>query len=171
MGWGFVPLTKYQGGGAEAVLEPLSEHLKDYEMLMMQYYGAGVQACYRGPRLYDTDLTKQLVSNTISWYKKYRSILNSSIIHLRRADGRDWDGFLHVNPTLNDKGLMMVFNPTSIPMKRLIQVPLYYTGLDKTVTVSKNDSSSKVYTLDRGYTVQLEVDIPPQGYAWYVFRK
>ena len=170
MGWGFVPLTKYQGGGAEAVLEPLSEHLKDYEMLMMQYYGAGVQACYRGPRLYDTDLTKQLVSNTIRWYKKYRSILNSSIIHLRRADGRDWDGFLHVNPTLNDKGLMMVFNPTSIPMKRLIQVPLYYTGLDKTVTVSKNDSSSKVYTLDRGYTVQLEVDIPPQGYAWYVFR-
>ncbi len=26
MGWGFVPLTKYQGGGPEAVLEPLSEH-------------------------------------------------------------------------------------------------------------------------------------------------
>ncbi|MES1225207.1 MAG: alpha-galactosidase, partial [Bacteroidota bacterium] len=55
MSWGFVPLTKYQGGGPEAVLEPLSEHLKDYEQLMMQYYGAGVQACYRGPRLYDTD--------------------------------------------------------------------------------------------------------------------
>ncbi|WP_423275061.1 hypothetical protein, partial [Escherichia coli] len=46
MSWGFVPLTKYQGGGPEAILEPLSEHLKDYEQLMMQYYGAGVQACY-----------------------------------------------------------------------------------------------------------------------------
>jgi hypothetical protein len=171
MGWGFVPLTKYQGGGAEAVLEPLSEHLKDYEMLMMQYYGAGVQACYRGPRLYDTETTKQLVSNTIDWYKKYRGILNSSIVHLRRADGRDWDGFLHVNPTLNEKGLMMVFNPTSTPMKRLIQVPLYYTGLDKTVTVSKKDAFPKVFSLDRGYTIQLEVDIPPQGYAWYLFRK
>ena len=55
MSWGFVPLTRYQGGGPEAVLEPLSEHLKDYKQLMMQYYGAGVQACYRGPRLYDTD--------------------------------------------------------------------------------------------------------------------
>jgi len=26
MGWGFVPLTKYQGGGAEAILEPLKDH-------------------------------------------------------------------------------------------------------------------------------------------------
>ena len=61
MSWGFVPLTKYQGGGPEAVLEPLSEHLTDYEQLMFQYYGAGVQACYRGPRLYDTESTKQMV--------------------------------------------------------------------------------------------------------------
>ena len=90
MSWGFVPLTRYQGGGPEAVLEPLSEHLKDYKQLMMQYYGAGVQACYRGPRLYDTDSTRKVVSETIAWYKKYREIPNADIIHLRRADGRDW---------------------------------------------------------------------------------
>ncbi|MGZ3891600.1 MAG: alpha-galactosidase, partial [Mucilaginibacter sp.] len=42
MGWGFVPLTRYQGGGPEAVLEPLSEHLDDYKALMMEYYGSGV---------------------------------------------------------------------------------------------------------------------------------
>jgi hypothetical protein len=59
MCWGFVPLTRYQGGGPEAVLEPLQDHLKDYEQLMVQYYGAGVQACYRGPRLYDTEQTRQ----------------------------------------------------------------------------------------------------------------
>ena len=68
MSWGFVPLTRYQGGGEEAVLEPLHDHLKDYEQLMVQYYGAGVQACYRGPRLYDTEVTKQLVVKTINWY-------------------------------------------------------------------------------------------------------
>lgn len=72
MSWGFVPLTKYQGGGPEAVLEPLNDHLKDYEQLMMQYYGAGVQACYRGPRLYDTDATKQTVIN----------VVNLSLIHI-----------------------------------------------------------------------------------------
>jgi hypothetical protein len=41
MSWGFVPLTRYQGGDASSVLEPLSEHLDDYEQLMVQYYGAG----------------------------------------------------------------------------------------------------------------------------------
>ncbi|MDB6037685.1 MAG: hypothetical protein JWM99_1526, partial [Verrucomicrobiales bacterium] len=30
-GWMFVPLTEYQGGGAAATIEPLSEHLPDYE--------------------------------------------------------------------------------------------------------------------------------------------
>ena len=30
-----------------------------------------------------------MVQRTIAWYKQYRDILNSDIIHLRRADGRD----------------------------------------------------------------------------------
>ena len=171
MGWGFVPLTKYQGGGAEAVLEPLNDHLNDYEMLMMQYYGAGVQACYRGPRLYDTDATKNLVSKTISWYKKYRAILNASIVHLRRADGRDWDGFMHVNPALNDRGLLMVFNPTSNFIKRTIQLPIYYTGLDKTVNISEKDRMPRQYNIQRDHSVAFEIVIPPHGYNWYLLRK
>lgn len=170
MGWGFVPLTKYQGGGAEAVLEPLSEHLSDYEILMMQYYGAGVQACYRGPRLYDTEETKQLVTKTIRWYKKYRDILNSSIVHLRRADGRDWDGFMHVNPSLHTKALVMVFNPTSSIMKRVIQVPLYYTGLNRAALVSEKDQHPKMYTPKQNLSIPLEITIPPNGYSWYVIR-
>ena len=64
----------------------------------MQYYGAGVQACYRGPRLYDTVETKQLVIKIIKWYKKHREILNSDIIRLKRADGSDWDGFFACEP-------------------------------------------------------------------------
>ena len=59
--WSFVPLVEYQGGGAAATLEPLSEHLYEYKTLMFQNYGAGVQACYRGPRLYDTPETKKAV--------------------------------------------------------------------------------------------------------------
>ena len=171
MGWGFVPLTKYQGGGSEAVLEPLNDHLKDYEMLMMQYYGAGVQACYRGPRLYDTDATKKLVSNTITWYKKYRNILNSSIVHLRRADGRDWDGFMHVNPNLTEKGFLMVFNPTDQPIKKTISIPLYYTGLKNTVAISEKDHTRQVKIIDASQQLKLEVTIPANSYNWYVLRK
>ncbi|HXS54989.1 MAG TPA: hypothetical protein VN726_02625, partial [Hanamia sp.] len=94
MGWTFVPLTQYHGGGADATLEPLSEHLNDYEAHLVQNFGSGVQACYRGPRLFDTPVTEALVKKEVSWYKKYRTILNSDIIHIRRADGRDYDAIL-----------------------------------------------------------------------------
>lgn len=170
MGWGFVPLTRYQGGGEEAVLEPLKDHLKDYEQLMMQYYGAGVQACYRGPRLYDAEVTLQTVSTVISWYKKYREILNSDIIHLRRADGRDWDGILHVNSQLKQKGLMMLYNPTASPVTRTMQVPVYYTGLSSTARIREKEGLPKIYTVSRDYKVELTVTIPADSYTWFVFE-
>ena len=170
MAWGFVPLTKYQGGTEEAVLEPLSEHLKDYEQLMMQYYGAGVQACYRGPRLYDTEKTRVVVAHTINWYKKYRTILNADIIQLRRADGRDWDGWMHVNPQLKEKGLMMFFNPTQLPMTKNISLPLYYTGLTKEATIINSMGAAKKYTLNRDYTINFTVNIPADSYSWFVIE-
>ena len=167
MSWGFVPLTKYQGGGPEAVLEPLSQHLKDYEQLMMQYYGAGVQACYRGPRLYDNDVTKQVVIKTINWYKKYRDILNSDIIHLRRADGRDWDGIFHVNSKLKTKGLLMLYNPLKEKIIRTIKVPLYYTGLTSVAMVAEKETGAKKYMLNRNYEIELTFTIEPESYTWF----
>ena len=170
MSWGFVPLTKYQGGGTEAVLEPLSEHLKDYEQLMMQYYGAGVQACYRGPRLFDTEETKRIVIKVIDWYKKYREILNSDIIHLRRADGRDWDGWLHVNPALKQKGLLMLFNPLKEKIKRTIKVPLYYTGLTTVSLIKEKEKIPGIYKLNRNYEIELSFTLEPESYTWFVIQ-
>lgn len=170
MGWGFVPLTKYQGGGAEAVLEPLSEHLKDYEQLMVQYYGAGVQACYRGPRLYDTEETKQTVKKTIDWYKKYRPILNSDLIHLRRPDARDWDGIMHVNPNLKEKGFVMLYNPLKESISRKINLPLYYTGLSDKALVREKEGKSKSYTLNRNYEIEVDITIPAEGFTWLVLE-
>jgi hypothetical protein len=71
MGWMFVPLTEYHGGGAAATLEPLREHLAAYEAHLVNNLGAGVQACYRGPRLYDSEETKALVKR---WVAGSRSI-------------------------------------------------------------------------------------------------
>lgn len=169
MSWGFVPLTKYQGGGPEAVLEPLSEHLKDYEQLMVQYYGAGVQACYRGPRLYDTDATKQKVAETVQWYKKYRELLNADIIHLRRADGRDWDGIMHVQPGAKTiKALAMLYNPLRQAITRTIQLPLYYTGIKGSAIVTGKDGKVQTYTVNPTTgSIQLTFTIPAEGYTWF----
>ncbi len=166
MGWTFVPLTQYHGGGAAATLEPLSEHLDDYNTHMIQNYGSGVQACYRGPRLYDTEKTKQTVKTTISHYKKYRDILNADIIHLKRPTGRDWDGIMHVDPQLPIKGYVMLYNPLDEPVRRKVKLPLYYTGLSKEAKISTEGNKPRTYPLDREYNVTLELEIPATGNVW-----
>lgn len=170
MSWGFVPLTKYQGGDSTAILEPLSQHLRDYEQLMLQYYGAGVQACYRGPRLYDTEETRQMVASTISWYKKYRDILNADMIHMRRADGRDWDGYIHVNPSLKQKGFVMLFNPLKTSITRTITIPLYYTGLKTTATLQNMQGVKRQYKLDNDQNIRVQVTISPESHTWFVIE-
>lgn len=170
MCWTFTPLVQYHGGGAAATLEPLDEHLDAYKAHMIQNYGSGVQSCYRGFRLYDTDRTRDAVKEVISWYKEYREILNSDVIHLRRPDGLDWDGIMHVNHNLDRKGLVMVYNPTDEDMVRTITLPLYYTGLTKKAIVKEKDGKAVKYTLDREYKIKLTVNIPANGYNWYVIE-
>ena len=136
MGWMFVPLTEYQGGGAAATIEPLKDHLPHYEARLANLLGAGVQACYRGPRLFDCDETKAAVKKWVAFYKPHREVLDGDIIHLRRANGLDWDAILHVNPLGREKGLLMVYNPLDQPVIRMLTIPLYYTGLTRTAKVS-----------------------------------
>jgi hypothetical protein len=170
MGWMFVPLTEYHGGGAAATIEPLNEHLDHYQKMMISNLGGGVQACYRGPRLYDTEETKAMVKETVDWYKKHREVLEGDIIHLRRADGRDIDYWLNVNPDGEEKGLLMVFNPLDEPVTREIEAPLYYTGLKKKATVYRQDGPGKKYKLDRDYHIRLEVEAPANSSTWYIIK-
>jgi hypothetical protein len=170
MGWMFVPLTQYHGGGAAATIEPLNEHLDHYELMLMSNLGAGVQACYRGPRLYDTDDTKQMVKRCVDFYKKHRRVLEGDVIHLRRPDGRDIDCWLNVNPPGREKGLLMVYNPLKKEVKKTIRVPLYYTGLKNTAKISHREGKPKKFKLDRKYCVNLPVKIAPAGYTWFVIE-
>lgn len=170
MGYMFVPLTQYHGGGEAATIEPLHEHLPHYETRLRNLLGAGVQACYRGPRLYDTEETKMLVKKWVAFYKQFRSILDSDIIHLRRPDGRDWDGILHVNPRLRQKGFLSVYNPLDTAIEREIRVPLYYTGLTDTARVKEQNGEGVTYRLERDYSLTLHIRIPAKGYTWYVFE-
>jgi hypothetical protein len=171
MGWMFVPLVQYHGGGATATLEPLSEHLDAYGAHLAQNFGSGVQACYRGPRLYDTDETKALVKKWVDFYKKYREILDSDVIHVRRPDGRDIDCILHVNPRLKQKGLAMVYNPLDRPISKNLKLPLYYTGLTKRARIREQEGKPKRYKLDRKYCVDIPVTIAPRSVAWFVIEE
>ncbi len=170
MGWMFVPLTQYHGGGDAATIEPLNQHLDHYEIMLAANLLFGVQAVYRGIRLYDGEKTKEMVSRMVALYKKYRHILESDLIHLRRANGRTIDYMLHSNPKLPEKGFLSVFNPTPKSITEVIELPLYYTGLTDTAEISQRDNLSTTYRLDRDYCVELPVTVPATSYTWFVVR-
>ena len=153
-----------------ATIEPLNEHLSHYETRLRNLFGAGVQACYRGPRLYDTEQTRKLVTQWVAFYKQYRQILDSDIIHLRRPDGQDWDGIMHVNPQSKRKAFISVYNPLDIAIEREIEVPLYYTGLTNKAIVKEQDKNGKEYSLARDYSISLKIRIPAKGYNWYIIE-
>ncbi|HVN05401.1 MAG TPA: hypothetical protein VMT86_13340 [Bryobacteraceae bacterium] len=166
MGWMFVPLVEYQGGGAAATLEPLRDHLDFYQRHLEQNFTAGVQACYRGPRLYDSEETRVVVKRWVDFYKQHRGILESDVVHMRRPDGRDYDAILHVNPALREKGLAVLHNPLDTPLTRTVRLPLYYTGLTTTASIRIDGGAAHKLTIQRDYSLEVSVTIPARGMTW-----
>jgi hypothetical protein len=154
-----------------AMLEPLDKNLDWYELNLVQLFGSGCQANLRANRLYDTERTRLMVRKWVDWYKKYRPILTSDIIHVQRPDGRDLDCLLHVNPQLKEKGLVLFFNPLDETLTRKVRLPLYYTGLSDTAWIIEQEmNQAQLYRLDRDYSVEIPVTLPPRGVTWYLIR-
>lgn len=180
MGWMFVPLSEYHGGGAAATVEPLDEHLTHYAAMLAANFGAGVQACHRGPRLYDTDRTRALVARWVAWFKDYRDVLEAPIVHAasRRADGREVDWLLHADPRLTGhKGMLVVHRPNveddAAPLARTLAIDLTYTGLGESSEVHADlaDGSTRTLAPDRRGRVQVDVTIPAgEPMTWVAFR-
>ena len=169
-GWVFVPLVPYHGG-ADSQFEPMSEHLPEYNMALAQYLLAGVAACYRGYRLYDTPAVQAVVAKWVAVYKQYRGIINSDIVHLRRPDGQSIDAFMHANAALpQHKGLLALFNPASYPINQTLTVPLYYTGISTTAAFLLEGANRTEYTLARDFSVRLDVAMPAQSATFYVIE-
>ena len=165
MGWTFVPLEQYKPA-SDSFLEPLQEHLDIYNAILRNNFSGGVQAYHFGRRLYDTEQTRQVVKYWVTWFKQHRDILESDIIHIRRPDGADFDGFIHVNPDLPERGLAVLFNPLSIPITRSVKLPLYYTGLKGDVFIHEYRGNAKKYLLGADGAVTVPVTIPANDFTW-----
>jgi hypothetical protein len=46
---------------------PLDQHRDHYGLMLASNLALGVQACYRGPRLFDTPATRDLVKHWVDW--------------------------------------------------------------------------------------------------------
>ncbi len=131
MGWMFVPLTEYHGGGDAATIEPLAQHHEHYGRMLASNLGYGAQACWRGPRLYDTDATRALVALWVTRYLEHRRVLEADVVHgsSRRADGRWLDWVVHADPGGPEPGLLAVWNPTAADLEAVLPLRLATTGL------------------------------------------
>lgn len=172
IGWMILPLIDYKtSGGAAGMFEPLASNLKAYEWGLAQYFGAGVAACYRGYRLYDTPETKAVVAKWVSFYKQHRDILSSDIIHVRRADMQSLDCYMHVNYRLEHKALAMVFNPTLEALQMNLTLPLYYSGLSAKALVSQEGGPFTAYPMDRQFNIEVPVALKALGITWFVIKE
>ena len=64
----------------------------------------------------------------------------------------------------------MLYNPLENPIRKTINVDLYYTGLNDQVNISKNDGSTYSLKIDRDYTIDIDIEIPSRGWTWYVLN-
>ena len=171
MGWMTLQLVGFYTNDPRVGLEPLCDNLDRYEAQLMQFLGSGCHLTIRGNRLYDTPETKQMVSRCIDWFKEYRDILTSDIIHVSRPTGRDLDCMMHVNPFIKHKGMVVVFNPTDRDITKEMRLPLYYTGLKGKATVTASDGNKQSFSLNQQSELLLPVSIKAQGVSWFLIEE
>ncbi|MEO0660653.1 MAG: alpha-galactosidase, partial [Planctomycetota bacterium] len=170
MGWMHVPLAEYHGGGAAATIEPLAEHLDHYRRMLRANLAFGVQAHYRGPRLFDAPTTRDVVAAEAAWFTEHRDILESDVIHGRRADGRSVDWILHAGPGLGTPGMLCAWNPREEEVTVTLVVDLTYTGLSGEVDVSIEGGPPRRAAVGPRGRVALELTIAGNEMSWATFR-
>ena len=106
----------------------------------------------------------------VSFYQAHRAILDSDIIHLRRPDARDWDGWLHANPALAERALAVLYNPLPEPIERRLRLPLYYSGLTSKCVVHFENGTSQTVVLARDYSAELTLKIPAHSRTWLTIQ-
>ena len=66
--------------------------------------------------------------------------------------------------------MLVVFNPLKEPVKKAIRVNLYYTGLTDKAEVRDPEGETNTYNLDRDHTIEIPVEIAPEGFVWFVME-
>ena len=97
---------------------------------------------------------------------RFRSGTDGDMIHLRRPDGRDWDGWVMVDPTPGKgmRAIASLFNPLDEPIRRRVVLPLYYAGLSGKAEIAVGDDAAFVpVALDARCRAEVEVLIPANG--------
>eukprot|EP01046_Picozoa_sp_COSAG06_P040014 COSAG06_NODE_4797_length_3947_cov_1.454782_3_plen_407_part_00 len=174
-GWMLIPLEQYHAGAGEAAM---SGHANAYHWALAQYVCAGMgNTQIGGKALFWDDASKAIVTRWVHFFKAHRLTLIQPLIHLRRANGQEWDGYMHAySQALGngetgpvEVGVGVIFNPTRLEVVETIAFPLYYTGLTDAVLVSIDEGPAVKMTVERDYFLLLGLTITPNNMTTVVF--
>ena len=102
------------------------------------------------------------------------------MLHVNAAGGEDSGEGEHA--------IFFGFNPTAQRLSTNVTLPLYYAGLEESVTLIASGTSgdnsngnhgqaianagigTTQFFVARDYTITVPVNIPAEGYAWFVFK-
>lgn len=136
MGWGFLPVEQYHGGGDAAKFEPLTQNLAEYDWAMAEAAACGVWPCVRGKRLFDSEPCRNVVKYWTDVIRRHKMLLNSNTVHVYPPKAsenlnyaEDIDVILQENNTTPDKMFLMVCNQTEETRTKTLILPAFYTGL------------------------------------------
>ena len=81
-------------------------------------------------------------------------------------------GFLlHVNPDLQQKAMLVVYNPTNEPLKEEITVPLGYVGKPSVLQIREREGKTKkVGQRSPMHSISVTARVPAQGWTYFVFE-
>ena len=82
----------------------------------------------------------------------------------------------HFYPDIKERGLALVWNPTSTHISTTLQAPLYYAGLSTarsvtTVMVSEQEGAAQAVALTGDDTIPLTVSLGPRELTWFVITE
>jgi hypothetical protein len=64
----------------------------------------------------------------------------------------------------------MVYNPLDRPIRKDLNVNVYYTGLSKSVSISENNKPGYRYRINRNYEVVIPINVDANSESWYILK-
>ena len=116
--------------------------LQCIDFALASFFGQGVVPNAMGPFLApandpDRAAILALFAGWNKFYAQYRGILTSpASLHLGRPTSRSLEVTAHLSPSLPERGMVTLYNPTSSPMAGDVTVPLYYANFAPGALVS-----------------------------------
>lgn len=140
------------------------------EHLLATFFGYGFAAGLGIMGYYNSKRSRETIRKWVQFFKRYRDILESDVIHLRYPDGRSIDTIMHVNKETSPQGLIMAYNPTELNLTESIIFPLKYFAPYKKILIKSVDGAVVEPACSSNNMALLNVSLEPRKLTYFELK-